>query len=86
MQESSRRRLDYRIPVSELNKAMKRLNTKSAPGADKISGKHLCAGNIELRQVFILFLNKLFSHTFQPHTLPEFSCSYIRKGRNMDAR
>ena len=61
-------KLDYRISVSELNKAMKRLNTKSAPGADKISGKHLCAGNIELRQVFILFLNKLFSHTFQPHT------------------
>ena len=61
-------KLDYRISVSELNKAMKRLNTKSAPGADKISGKHLCAGNIELRQVFILFLNKLFSNTFQPHT------------------
>ena len=61
-------KLDYRISVSELNKAMKRLNRKSAPGADKISGKHLCAGNIELGQVFILFLNKLFSHTFQPHT------------------
>ena len=51
-------KLDYRISVSELNKAMKRLNTKSAPGTDKISGKHLCANYIELRQVFILFLNK----------------------------
>ena len=61
-------KLDYRISVSELNKAMKRLNTKSAPGTDKISGKLLCVGNIELQQVLILFFNKLFSHAFQPHT------------------
>ena len=61
-------KLDYRISVSELNKAMKRLNTKSAPGTDKISGKLLCVGNTELQQVLILFFNKLFSHAFQPHT------------------
>ena len=61
-------KLDYRISTNEFNKAMKRLNTKSAPGVDKISSMLLFTGKIELSQVLFLFLNKLFSYAFQPHS------------------
>ena len=60
--------LDYRISVGEFNKAIKRLNTKSSPGVDKISSKLLVVGKSELSQVLIIFLNKLFSHAYQPHS------------------
>ena len=59
--------LDFRISIDEINKAMKRLNKKSAPGPDKISGNFLYAGKVELQNVLSLYLNKLFSHAFQPH-------------------
>ena len=60
--------LDYRISVDELDKSMKRLNKKSAPGPDKISGNLLFVGKGDLQQILLLFLNKLFSHAFQPHS------------------
>ena len=60
--------LDYRISIGEFNKAMKRLNTKSSPGVDKISSKLLVAGKTELSHMLIIFLNKLFSHAYQPYS------------------
>ena len=51
--------LDYQITETEINKALKRLNTKASPGPDKILGSHLLAGKIILMPVLKLFNKKM---------------------------
>ena len=58
--------LDFRISRNEINKALKRLNKKSAPGPDHISGNLLWAGKDALTPLFDLFFNKTFTHCSQP--------------------
>ena len=51
--------LDYQITEIEINKALRRLNTKASPGPDKIPGSHLLAGEIILMPVIKLLYNKM---------------------------
>ena len=55
--------------MSEIETALKRLNKKPSPGANKMSGNLLFTGKDELMPVFKLVLNKMFSHSIQPEKL-----------------
>ena len=61
--------LDYSITIAEINSALKRLNKKSSPGPDKISGAHLLAGKEILMSALKLLYNKMFSSAKQPSIL-----------------
>ena len=77
--------LDFRITTNEIEKALRRLNKKASPGADKVSGNLLFAGREVLMPLYKLFFNKLFSHATQPKIL---SINYLKpifkKGDNSD--
>ena len=54
--------VDFQIEYSEIETALKRLNKKASPGADKVSGNLLVTDKDDLMPIFKLFLNK-FSHS-----------------------
>ena len=61
--------VDFKIETSEIETALKRLNKKASPGADKVSGNLLFTSKDDLMPVFTFFLDKLFSHSTQPEKL-----------------
>ena len=67
--------LDYAITTEEIASALKRLNRKSSPGPDKVSGAHLLAGTEILMPALKLLFNKMFSSAKQPSI---FSLNYLR--------
>ena len=67
--------LDYRITEGEINKALKRLNARASPGADKIQAAHLREGKDTLMPLLKLFFNKIFSMAAHPKI---FSINYLK--------
>ena len=67
--------LDYLITADEVNGALKRLNKKSSPGPDKISGAHLSAGIDLLMPALIILFNNMFSSAKQPSL---FSSNFLK--------
>ena len=53
--------LDSRITSSDVEKALKRLKKKAAPGVEKISAELLIAGETYLIPLFVLMFNKVFT-------------------------
>ena len=64
--EPSFTELDSRITVSEIEKAIQKLNKKAAPGPDNITAEHMIAGKSALMPLFVLIFNKVFTNAEYP--------------------
>ena len=67
--------LDFQITDAEIDKALKRLNTNSSPGPDRISGAYLLIGKAILTPALKLFFNKMFSSATQANI---FSFNFLK--------
>ena len=77
--------LDVSITQNEIEKALKKLNKKAAPGPDNISGNLLYVGKDVLMPLLRLFFNKLFSQVNQPKLLTlNYLVTILKKGEAWD--
>ena len=67
--------LDFQTTDAEIDKALKRLNTNSSPGPDRISGAYLLIGKAILTPALKLFFNKMFSSATQANI---FSFNFLK--------
>ena len=75
--------IDYRITLGEIKEALNRLNKKSAPGPDRISGALLHADKKTLLPLFHIFFNKIFSHCTQPKIFTtNYLVTILKKGES----
>ena len=58
--------MDERISNNEISNAFKKLNLKSSPGPDIVSGKLLHSGRDVLMPLLFIFFNRIFELAKQP--------------------
>ena len=77
--------LDFRITENEIEKALKKINTKAAPGVDKIAATLMCTGKKHLIPLYISLFNKIFSAAYYPIMWTQnFLKPIFKKGENWD--
>ena len=77
--------LDSRISIRDIEKALKRLKQKAAPGPDKISAELLHSGEIFLMPLLVIILNRVFTHaTFPLLWTQNFLKPIFKKGESFD--
>ena len=77
--------LDFKVTKVEIDNAFKKLNRKSSPGCDQISGDLLYLGREYFTPMLLLLFNKAFSDAYHPLQWSEnFLKPNLKKGETCD--
>ena len=76
--------LDSRISIRDIEKALKRLKQKAAPGPDKISAELLHSGKIFLMPLLVIILNSSHTCNFSTVMDSKLPQTIFKKGESFD--